>query len=465
MPRISIACQQGSVPGKADLLRNLSEHDVGISGIKVEASSCLVYCNSDKDVDNLFSPECIASLSSLRCKPVLPPQLRAKRTVLLHRVDEVIYENDPQVILQEIVRCNPELIVDDVYKFVGRKILKVTFSMQQMASRCMERGIRMFHLVVSPNSISLDSFVEIDICYRCYKLNDHKSVNCTEDKDYKICSLCSTVGHTYKSCTSNVKKCINCSKPHNTMSLSCPVRRKIADDKRKEERNQRTFAARVSNSHSVSENVDQHNQLFSCLPNASEMSNILCKASLCLMIASRECSVGDDNFEKVLNDLLRINNLPDFKMGNVFLPKPTQGQIFDTVENTRSPTIILPGGSSVNTSGTISNTKADEGTHTETNRKIVNEPCRNATAKPIDIVLYRKKGVEKICESNFELLLSERKVIIESDLMLQDCVKLLKADFSLCKVLDLPVREFNSRLVPKENNKPLITNFVKNNAK
>ena len=46
-----------------------------------------VLCNSEEDLDALFSATCISKLYSVGCKPVLPPDLKAKRSVILCRCD------------------------------------------------------------------------------------------------------------------------------------------------------------------------------------------------------------------------------------------------------------------------------------------------------------------------------------------------------------------------------------------
>ena len=47
-------------------------------------------CNSEEDLDALFSATCISKLYTVGCKPVLPPDLKAKRSVILLNSGEVI---------------------------------------------------------------------------------------------------------------------------------------------------------------------------------------------------------------------------------------------------------------------------------------------------------------------------------------------------------------------------------------
>ena len=39
-------------------------------------------CNSTDDLDTLFSSGCISELEAVGCKPILPPDLKAKRSLI-----------------------------------------------------------------------------------------------------------------------------------------------------------------------------------------------------------------------------------------------------------------------------------------------------------------------------------------------------------------------------------------------
>ena len=61
-----------------------------------------VLCNSLEDLDAIFSETCISKLYTVGCKPVLPPYLKAKRSVILHRCDYQILNKKEQDIKSEI---------------------------------------------------------------------------------------------------------------------------------------------------------------------------------------------------------------------------------------------------------------------------------------------------------------------------------------------------------------------------
>jgi len=42
----------------------------------------LAYCADDRDADNVFSPGCLTALYGMKCTPIIPMHLKAKRTVM-----------------------------------------------------------------------------------------------------------------------------------------------------------------------------------------------------------------------------------------------------------------------------------------------------------------------------------------------------------------------------------------------
>jgi len=118
MPKIIIKRISATIDvAKTDVLRILSEHGVRISTIKVNNGIFHAYCDFDEDMDHFFAPGCVTALKNVNCFPVCPPQLRAKRTVILHKLDPIITENDIAEMKNEIESCNPNIVVEELYKF------------------------------------------------------------------------------------------------------------------------------------------------------------------------------------------------------------------------------------------------------------------------------------------------------------------------------------------------------------
>ena len=72
-------------------------------------------------------------------------------------------------------------------------------------------------------------FRHVKYCYRCYAMNSHIANKCSKPPDYKICSKCASSEHRWTNCISAPVKCINCSGSHETLSPSCPARKKLLE--------------------------------------------------------------------------------------------------------------------------------------------------------------------------------------------------------------------------------------------
>ena len=173
----------------------------------------------------LFGEPCLLALESFGFLARMPMELRAKRTVLLRNVDKYIYDLPVGDLLNQLNSKNAWLDIIDVYKIPRSSLLKITCKNCSMVERCLEQGIKISYFHVSPHQISREKFVNVTTCYKCYKLDEHTISSCNKDNAFKICSECSSFDHTYRDCTSSLKKCINCGENHSTLALKCPARK------------------------------------------------------------------------------------------------------------------------------------------------------------------------------------------------------------------------------------------------
>ena len=91
-------------------------------------------CNSSEDLDTLFSSRCISELEGVGCKPMLPPDLKAKRSLVMRRCDDQILNQREEDIKSEIEKQNDCVKVQDIFKYNSLKNIKVTIVSQHMAS-------------------------------------------------------------------------------------------------------------------------------------------------------------------------------------------------------------------------------------------------------------------------------------------------------------------------------------------
>ena len=162
-------------------------------------------CNSSFDLDTLFSSCCISELEAVGYNPILPPDLKAKRSLILRRCDHQILNQSEEDIKSEIKKQNDYVKVKKIFKYNSSKNIKVTFESHHMASPGINNGTPiLFNLSHPACNIWKKIFVEILICFKCYQREDHPTSSCPKSKDYKICSLSASLEHTHRECTSNM---------------------------------------------------------------------------------------------------------------------------------------------------------------------------------------------------------------------------------------------------------------------
>ena len=88
----------------------------------------------------LFSAMCISKLYTVGCQPVLPPDLKAKRSVILRRCDYQILNKKEEDIKFEIEKQNACIRVQDIFKYDSSKNIKVIFENQYMVSLVLTKG-------------------------------------------------------------------------------------------------------------------------------------------------------------------------------------------------------------------------------------------------------------------------------------------------------------------------------------
>ena len=78
--------------------------------------------NSSDDLDTLFSSGCNSELEAVRFKPILPPDLKAKRSRILLRCDDQILNQREEDIESEIEKQNDCVKVQEIFKYNSSKI-------------------------------------------------------------------------------------------------------------------------------------------------------------------------------------------------------------------------------------------------------------------------------------------------------------------------------------------------------
>ena len=288
------------------LLKLLHDNRVNCSKVLPNKGFFTAICNSVVDAEGIFSDSCCDLLISDGFIPVMPHDLKMKRSVLAFNLDVFLLECNDDSIIQEINIRNESIAVDELHRLSGGKVIKFVFKTSDMAKNCLSSGLFMFNLRVPPSSLKADMNHMLTYCYKCYDIESHISRDCPKPADYKICSLCSSCDHVYKECKTNVRKCINCLGEHNTLSFSCPARQR--------------FLRKPVVNNKYSDKKSFASVTASKPDTTTDLNLMMIKSFMCFLYASNMNASNPGSFSSTLAKLLRANNLPDFSLGDLECP-------------------------------------------------------------------------------------------------------------------------------------------------
>ena len=234
MAWIKIKCRPNTREKKLKLIEILCCREIKISRVINANDGFVVLTTNEQHADSIFKPDVKQELTRNNFIPVMPPELKAKKSVIIPRVDDLIYEWSELEIGEEITRQNSwigEEGLEGIYKFPNSPTLKVTFTQTQLAKKCTEKGIKAFSINIPAHEIKLETYIPIKCCMRCYALEEHFTNECPKSRDYKICSECSAEGHVWHQCRENYKHCISCGDSHSTLAMKCVKRKEILREK------------------------------------------------------------------------------------------------------------------------------------------------------------------------------------------------------------------------------------------
>ncbi|KAK4328010.1 hypothetical protein Pmani_001484 [Petrolisthes manimaculis] len=275
----------------------ISTHDGGIVAVTA----------NDNDADTLLNYNNVQQLNKAGFDPMLPPEVKSRRTVICQRVDELIYEHSKNDIEDEIQTKNDWAKVKNAFKFPrtdrNQYTIKIEFEDASMAAKAENDGIRLFNMSIANHQIKREKYTPITTCMRCYKIELHPTSQCPLPTTHQICSECGGQDHTWKTCTNTQKCCLNCGQSHRTLAMSCPNRKEAIKIKERSQQQQQTTRgtyAQVANNSQTSNIATPMDLGTSTVPTI-----LFCLYSAHLMNAAIPGSYQDH-----LDFLTKANNLP-----------------------------------------------------------------------------------------------------------------------------------------------------------
>ena len=303
MARVKIKHKSPSTTTKTKLLETLSKNLIYVTRVIVLSDGFVVLTRTDEDLDAIFKGDCAQDLQNNDFQPILPPELRAKRTVLIFRVDDHIFSRDEEEIQENLLKENSWMQdgIANIYKFPKSNIIKICFRQTITAKKATEQGILGFNMHIPHYNIKIEEFIHINTCMKCYQMEDHFTNQCPQPRDFKVCSECGRVGHTWRECREKTKQCVNCEGPHRTLANQCPERKKIRDEKKQKKEEQKTYSGVTASS--------APNQA-SSIPNFSLGEDLSATILTCMYQAHTMNMINPGTYNKEMNILYKINNLP-----------------------------------------------------------------------------------------------------------------------------------------------------------
>lgn len=104
MARIKIKCRPNSKYKKLKLIEILSREDIKISRIIPPNDGFAVLTINEHFADCIFKTETKQELAHQNFTPVMPPELWARKSVIIPRVDDIIYQKSEHDIEEELIR-------------------------------------------------------------------------------------------------------------------------------------------------------------------------------------------------------------------------------------------------------------------------------------------------------------------------------------------------------------------------
>lgn len=290
---------------KQKLLELLAKEGVNICNlIPTRDGSIVAVTATENDADLLLKTNMMKTLGNEGFEPILPPEVRARRTVICQGIDELIYDHSKADIEDEIEEKNTWATVKDSYKFPPSNrntyLIKIEFEDASMAAKAEEHGLRLFNMSIAGHQIKREKYTQLKTCMRCYKIEDHTTAQCPKPHDYKVCSECASHEHTWRQCKSQKKRCINCEQEHRTLAMSCPKRKEAIKDKQNAQNTHGNYAQAAS--------ANSTNYLPGM--NITNLTDKVTTMMFCLYNAHMMNAVQPGTFQQHLDLMTTSNKLP-----------------------------------------------------------------------------------------------------------------------------------------------------------
>lgn len=293
-------------------------------------------CNNDQECDKLLTTEAIKQFSNIGLAVFMPPEIKAKRSLFARQVDHNIGKHTASQIKEEIEDKNHGMSITEIIKIKDyTHVFKIVFAETAMADKTLQHGLHLFNLSITPSQFERERFINVQTCFNCYTYNSHSTANCPQSNQL-VCSECAEVGHKYTQCNNSYKGCINCKlagKPHNhrTLAMSCPIKKEKIKEIEQREKDKQTQKAHAPYAAAVKAVIKETTAPSTAPTQTIQLSEISHLQIMTAVIHAHIMNISNPGtYERELNDMLRLNNLPAVKVPNT----PNSSRIFNATATT-----------------------------------------------------------------------------------------------------------------------------------
>lgn len=119
----------------------------------------------------LFNPPCHDALKDAIFIPILPPDLKAKCTILLLKMASFIRDKAFDTIQEEVERLNEftARAITHIYKF-NKYPIKVTFNQTAVAQKAINSSLKMFNTRIPSHDIQQEDYTPVTNCLWCHAI-------------------------------------------------------------------------------------------------------------------------------------------------------------------------------------------------------------------------------------------------------------------------------------------------------
>lgn len=297
-------------------LLNILSPEVKVTRLIPTRDAVIVLTASDEDGEEIFQSNKREKLEKDEFNAIMPPELRAQRTVICFRLDELIYEHQAEEIRTEVERVQTWAKIQEVYKFPRSNTLKITFQTTGMAKKAKDNGILLFAMSVPPTQIRREVYTPILSCNRCHAVEEHETSQCPTPPNYVACSECGSRDHTFRECRATEKQCINCGKDHSARAMKCPIRKKALKEKEEKQNEEQEKRATTTYAQAT---------LTPTVPTFN--SDTITTGLVCVIHAHMMNAANPGSFQKTLTESLALNGIKDVKLP----PNPPSADIMRAI--------------------------------------------------------------------------------------------------------------------------------------